>query len=112
MSTDPTAWLLGQVDEDERIAQAAPRRDWTVYLAGDSDTGELTEQRVLDHVARHDPARVLAEVAAKRAILDLHDQGDKADECAICFAVWPCGTLRALATVYADRDGYDERWRP
>lgn len=56
------------------------------------------------HIARHDPARVLREVEAKRAIvaltLNLTD-GDP-DE---------FSTLRHLAAVYSDHPDYDEAWR-
>jgi hypothetical protein len=58
------------------------------------------------HIARWDPARVLAEVDAKRQILDLatdvtemsHDTADT--------------MIRLLALPYADRPGYREEWRP
>jgi Family of unknown function (DUF6221) len=66
------------------------------------------------------PARVLREVAAKRAILGEHrpepdgggyyctcceDHRDDAD-----YIEWPCPTVRALAAVYADRPGWREEW--
>jgi hypothetical protein len=69
------------------------------------------------HIAAHDPARVLREVEAKRSLVNAHERrpmskGDTAD-CAHCWgAVWPCPTLRLLASVYDDRPGYQETWRP
>ena len=75
--------------------------------------------------------RTHAEVASKRAILDLHrdlgadffepdhpDAGDDSvvrptgtHECAECHhAEWPCATVRHLAAVYADHPGYDPAW--
>jgi hypothetical protein len=71
-----------------------------------------------EHIARHDPARVLAEVAAKRRIVQLHGEtmlphvggGGMCRECES--ASYPCSTVQHLAAVYADRDGYREEWRP
>ena len=77
--------------------------------------------------------RTVAEVASKRAILDLHrDLGadfynpDHPDadadgvvrpngthECASCHhEEWPCPTVRYLATVYADHPDYSAEWAP
>lgn len=53
------------------------------------------------HIAEHDPARVLAEVDAKRLLLDLHKQCEAS-----------CYILRVLALPYSDRPGYQEAWRP
>jgi hypothetical protein len=78
------------------------------------------------------PDRLLAEIAAKRAILAAHRRivgphvdwhgGDEPDEsgaaCSTCgyyseYAVrWPCETLERLAVVYAGHPDYDEEWRP
>lgn len=69
------------------------------------------------------PDRVLAQVAAHRAILDLHrprvlPRSHPTHRCQECGDVdeapveWPCPTVRHLATTYADRDGYDPDWRP
>lgn len=88
------------------------------------------------HIARHDPASVLADVEAKRRILDLHHPYDHRGEhgdatfCSECqwdhvndepridnqpvegFGTHPCLTLLALALPYVDHADYDERWRP
>lgn len=83
------------------------------------------------HMARHDPARVLAEVAAKRRLLDEHadygeglgqtpdgDYGMIPAACTTCgtpseYAVaWPCPTLRTLALSYAGHPDYRQEWRP
>jgi len=67
-------------------------------------------------------ARVLAECKAKRAIIGLH--ADREGDCEQCscygyFAVtdgfhdheeFPCPTLCATATVYADHQDYDPAW--
>lgn len=86
---------------------------------------------VAEHIARHDPARVLAECEAKQRIVALHRQAEGPNYrgtecCARCTADgeypadddytdeqnWPCPTLRALAAVYADHEDYREEWRP
>ena len=82
-----------------------------------------------EHIARHDPARVLAEVAAKRRIVDLHSpervwtgSGYEDDKCTTCmlhesdlygreYETVPCPTLRALGLPHARHPDYDESWR-
>jgi hypothetical protein len=67
-----------------------------------------------EHIALHDPARVLAEVDAKRRILALHDEQHDCDGDPRSYAdpYEGCRTLRLLALPYADRPGYREEWRP
>jgi hypothetical protein len=72
----------------------------------------------------HQRARVLREVAAKRAIVALHPPTNTyaplGPDCGACgyligelFSTvdWPCPTLRHLAAVYADHPDYREEWR-
>lgn len=60
------------------------------------------------------PARVLAEVVAKRAILAEHvnqfADDDPFPRC-IVDGNWPCSTLLALASVYADHPDFDPAWK-
>ncbi|MBX6358139.1 MAG: hypothetical protein IRZ05_20110 [Micromonosporaceae bacterium] len=60
------------------------------------------------HIARHDPARVLADVDAKRRIIEAalgeQDHGD--------FGWAWTQVLALLALPYADRPGYQDEWRP
>lgn len=65
------------------------------------------EVRTIDamHIARWHPARVLAEVDAKRQIIDrcvdaFNDEQDMVHD-----------VLRLLALPYTSHPGYDERWR-
>jgi hypothetical protein len=134
---DLTAFLRAQLNEDEAAAEATlplhlrvgrfrgkeiPR--WRITKSGagiiDEDGGTLRAQQIFpaeaDHVIRHDPARVLREVDAKRAIVDDLaefirwgarkglDYQDGVDACE--------RTLKRLALPYADRPGYREGWRP
>jgi hypothetical protein len=72
--------------------------------------------------------RVLAECAAKRRIVELHqptamlveltEPGRRVPVCQTCGypddkygTEWPCGTLRILAQPYADRPGFPDEWR-
>lgn len=121
-------WLTAQLDADEPAARHAYGSNW------DTDHGDeagiewvITEDMHLcegdaasmQHIARHDPAAVLADIASKRGIIasctavlaelnderrsdrDYYGAGDLADK-----------TLRLLALRYAGRDGYREEWRP
>ena len=51
------------------------------------------------HIARHDPARVLRQAEAHRRILAVHQLEDGG--CESCTSeYWPCPTVRALAHAY------------
>lgn len=141
-------FLLARIAEDERAAsKVAPlghnfdmggrRQDERFthgrmgYASADGYPRGLPDAGEGVHFARHDPARVLAECAAKRAIATLHgpveDLGWKSGAenagneylwCGSCGSLddspepFPCGTLRHLAAVYAYHPDYDEEWRP
>jgi uncharacterized protein DUF6221 len=113
--TDLLAWLRVQLDDDERIAKAA---DEAVTASGGSwDAPTVPVWGPFGrHIARHRSARVLADVAAKRAILDWHARPDcnhcstqrLIDDDALAY----CTLVRLLAQPFADHSGYDETWRP
>ncbi|MFE0470444.1 DUF6221 family protein [Streptomyces sp. NPDC058947] len=137
---DLVRWLGEQLDEDERMAKATTERqpydEWDAVGAGDDDDAARSHWGVVRiarmaqspaarslavHIARHDPARVLREIDAKRQLLDLHEPGEMeyvdGDVCMACDVrggepFYPCKTLRLLALPYADRPGYREEWRP
>lgn len=122
-----TEFLTARYDEREAVARRAysqgewrsgstygmfvsvEARSWTVV------SGEW-ERSDADHIALNDPAYVLADIAAKREIVELHS-GDEP----LCG--WsqdartshdeepPCDTLRLLALPYTDHPDYDEAWR-
>lgn len=129
MVTDMVAWLRAQLDEDERVARQVPLKrgpSWvalgaTVYNVSDDPrhVAEFYEPAYAVHVARHDPTRVLADVAAKRAILD------HVDEWAETLYVTPEGwtpqattayrmamtwTVHHIVRPYADRPGFNPEW--
>ncbi|MYU22931.1 DUF6221 family protein [Streptomyces sp. SID8352] len=140
-------WLRAQLDEDERTAQGAAWADdataWHTkpspydtrgagqrwYVEDALDDGVVTNvdpqasdaEGVARHIARHDPARVLREIDAKRRLVALHEPGETeyvdGDVCMACDVrggepFYPCKTLCLLALPYADRPGYQEAWRP
>jgi hypothetical protein len=122
---DLIAWLRTQLDEDERVAREAARDGGTwrgsdsgIYYDYDSGDGpfavgsyEYLDDRYWQHITRWDPARVLAEVEAKRRILDwLIETGGILD----AVEVWSADVgapIRMLALPYAGRDGWREEWR-
>jgi hypothetical protein len=134
-----TEFLLARIAEDEYVARAfvnelGEAQRWqadevggTVRRIGTPPFGlSNVEARTpthltADHIARHDPARVLAECEAKRRIVErdgkyLIEQWRRySDEHHKTFDEWftkPYGTtLRDLASVYADHPDYDEAWR-
>ncbi|MFH9403281.1 DUF6221 family protein [Streptomyces sp. NPDC017638] len=139
-------WLGEQLDEDERIAQEAsgwlkPAAHWSLDewfgretphsliaqgsprlpVAGGHFTADPVPTVQGEHIVRHDPARVLHEIDAKRRLLELHapDQMEyvDGDVCMVCDVrgeepFYPCATVRLLALPYAGRPGYREEWRP
>lgn len=110
--SDLAAFLRERLDEDEAVARTADERVSYWY-----QPGEDPEHLEWEHIARHGPARVLAEVAAKRAIVDLHwqwqDEEGPVDICDACDGMrYPCLTMLHLAVVYADHPDYDEAWKP
>jgi hypothetical protein len=130
--SDLVAFYAARLDEDEATAKAAADPDpvWTqpdperypgkiedsvgvvVY-----DEGCPTSDQAA-HIARHDPARVLREVEAKRAILANYDAaferrrqhpGDVASAADLLAMV---RIVKLLVAVYSDHPDYDPGWRP
>lgn len=148
---DLVEFLNARLDEDEQTARAATDGPWTIRSLGRHDLStvvmgnellaQLDGSRAASnsvHMAVHNPARVLAEVDAKRRIVELHgivhrnigwledgfEEGGEVAVCGLCVPrhsgfrtraevpEGPCPTLRLLALPYADHADYDEAWRP
>jgi hypothetical protein len=70
-----------------------------------------------EFIAANDPDRVLRQVQAHKAILGEHE-GLANGACNTCsegmfsgeHQVYPCRTIKALVSIYSDRDGYQEEW--
>jgi hypothetical protein len=132
-------WLEAQLDDDQCVAEAAhlnPWRwnywdadvngdvpSWAELMSGDDVVIACEGQLVMfgtadaEHIALHDPAAVLADIAAKRAIITDHQSGS----CAMCWTSpndppererTYCRTVKLLATAYANRPGWDPSWAP
>jgi hypothetical protein len=111
-----TEFLTARLDEDEAAARDAyyEGQRWIteeegVYRYPDDDLDLVhSANRKTDarHIARWDPARVLREVEAGRAILAEHRTaaGWSSEN-------WP-RTLRLLAAVWSDHPDYQQKWGP
>lgn len=101
--------------------------EWHLGYGGEHNTlplkiAESEELRTADgaHIVRHDPARVLREVAAKRAILKAYPADDH--EPYVAFGDWEsCSdscprrildeVLKLLANAWSDHPDFDPAWR-
>ncbi len=94
---------------------------WGAVVSRNADGDGWSPMPAFEHMARWDPARVLAEIEAKRAILREHasSEGDNpvCGRCAFhraaarCRPVpFPCLTVRLLAAPYAGRPGWHGAW--
>jgi hypothetical protein len=117
-------FLNARLDEDEAYArfafadhnQAEPTwhevRSGAVSLGDHEDELLTFDAGTSRHIARHDPARVLAEVAAMRHLVDAHHPIDPCDaHDPVTMESEPCDTLLHLAAVHADHPDYDQEWR-
>jgi Family of unknown function (DUF6221) len=114
---DLLAFLRERLDEDEQVAQAALDIDARVFAPP-----EFTVTYQWARMTRHQsggrgtgfepgapsPARVLADVAAHRAIVDWID-GELADDAT---QQMPWDLACHLAAVHADHPDFREEWRP
>lgn len=135
---DIVEFLAARLDEDQRIAQAAYGElesarsqyspdEWEALDSPDLDVPNDDRPGIYHHgldawwtfAGQHQrPSRALADVAAKRAILELHEPtgSDLFDDgirwCRSCPSGdgWPCLTVRALTQSYADHPDYDPAW--
>ena len=129
-------FLLERIAEDEVAATAAGNLQFWRYdneplgWSLENDGGErilTVDSRTIavgnywNHAARHLPARVLAECAAKRHLIELHHTAVQQVEMAgpgpaapilTAVAGTYAATLRVLASTYADHPDYREEWKP
>jgi hypothetical protein len=137
-------FLIARLGEDEAAAKAATPGPWKAEPihygpnSGEPDWSITAEKRTViwgeesleragdaAHIARHDPVRAIADVAAKRMIMRVHHPyvcGPWPHACQGCphsgtddpytEHVDQCPVLRALACVYSDHADYDQEWAP
>ena len=132
---DILAFITAQLDADE----AAAKKPWGLDWRAEGSPGrmgvvdaDMAEPLILDgnddgtieFCVHFQPRRMLADIAAKRAILERHkpDGDPDGDECSTCWGVndysddnapqgFPCETVRLLAAQFADRPGFNPPWR-
>jgi predicted Zn-ribbon and HTH transcriptional regulator len=145
--SDLIAFIERRLDEDERLARDALHPDavspgeWVTEQHGthsEPNRCHIAEDRRghywsvafevfipnAEHMARHDPARVLREVEAKRRVLARHHEeshvygqicrgcgfeGDNEDPRNF---IDECEELRDLASVWSDHPDYRTEWSP
>lgn len=78
-----------------------------VTVADDNrEVADYAIAECIDHIARHDPSRVLADVESKREILAEHSRpkpltwAPDDPSCPTCDEPWPCWMVRILARPY------------
>lgn len=117
-----TEFLLARIAEDEDlVTPASPRED---RVGGNGI--DWAEVGAIREVLMVSESRVRAECAAKRRIVGEHRTRAAAYTgmtvesypcCDVCSAggeypgVYPCATLCALASVYADHPDFDPAWK-
>lgn len=88
--------LRAELLRREEIAQRATA--WRVTFG---TTKQGVRHRLIEFANANDPAFVLRTIQAHRAILDRHGPGvSHPEECGRCNDPFPCGDLRALASIY------------
>jgi hypothetical protein len=101
----------GQVREPE-IEDRADSDDYGSYRR-DFDGNDVLPNRHCGYALIFDPARVLREVAAKRALVEDHDDQH---ECATGrpydFPYIGCNVLRYMAAVHSGHPDYRPEWQP
>lgn len=121
-----TEFLIARIAEDDAVARAAawvpdpdePYDDYDNPWA--KDHGEFASRggARFTHILRNDPARVLAECAAKRAIIEqaapalnlIGGFQDTVTEREYMLAVIAKRSIRTLAAVHADHPDYSPEW--
>lgn len=120
---DLSEFLLARIAEDEDAARRAAFgygagwaserddvEDWSVVHAdGQRDMVGCEDRDVTRHIARHDPARILAECDAKRRIITLMRDG-YTDRDVEYWSLYKA--LQCLALPFAGHESYREEWRP
>jgi hypothetical protein len=117
---DLITWLRAQLDDDERVARLWPEHDWRAVGDEVVSTEDLVvaESGAAEHIARWDPARVLALIADVRRMIRMFeqraDEGQQPGGQVFGYHATGMGTAIRCITegLYADREGYRDEWRP
>jgi hypothetical protein len=133
VSSDLVTFVRARLDEDEQVAlSTGPETIWRPDSAWATDLlNPLPSQRRdhpgympmittedLEHIARHDPARVLREVQAARALVRRYEEiaslvlpyyPEERDQ---GYAEGLEAALRATAMAWSDHPDYQAKWAP
>lgn len=137
--TDLAAFILARIAEDEEAARAATAGPWLAAtpsgpkrrkqqysvlgvesLRGQGEKGALAvfaglnQHRADDaeHAARHDPARMLAQCTALRAVVESYVEREEDSEAVRDPDYWDVPiVLEHLASIWAEHPDYDPAWR-
>ncbi|MBO2447582.1 hypothetical protein J4573_10830 [Actinomadura barringtoniae] len=126
--SDLVDFLRARIDKDEALARACAAAPWRALPAGqivvdspDSDAApapapvaSAENLTYAEHIARHDPARVLRDVETRRRLIAEYEKNAwRASQGRGEQYVDPWETtLRLLAEVYDHHPAYQEAWRP
>ena len=93
----------GQIDLSANLPERQPpdNRPWDAHV-------QTNDSRVSRYMVRYDPARVLREVAAKRAIVEFCDDDPLFLEGGYAYTD---RALRLLAMVYDNHPDFNQAWR-
>lgn len=105
-----------QSDAPHELASQPGKRDWTAVVVGvvfdrafDYPDGGCASEADASHIARHDPARVLAECAAKRELVGLLTDAELGPIHADAWHMLKVAVGR-FATMYVDHPDYRQEW--
>ncbi|MFF3158491.1 DUF6221 family protein [Streptomyces sp. NPDC057910] len=137
LDEDETVAHLAAEPESWMELNRQPRADWHVQLWADPDVAaviadpessaypvaatpdgmdERDAEARATHIARHDPARVLADVEAKRELLGRYEALESGvlvmTGAESILSEYRRVVLPSLALPYADHPDYREEWRP
>lgn len=126
MSTDLVTFLRARLDEDEATLRQPPGPHSDYH--GSDPYGAFSPSCPACLDGWPGRGRALAEVEAKRQIVELHRAGVtsvgtlpsgpySSQRCTTCEpqrdvpgSWWPCATIRAVALAYRDHPDYDPAW--
>lgn len=122
---DLVEFLRARLDDDEAQALAASPGPWSPNAESDEVTAvdgitvcdgfALSNNQLratVEHIARHDPVRVLADVESTRKIVDRCEREMRSYVGTGAQAATPYLVLRLLALRYASDPAYREEWKP
>ena len=129
MNEDIVSFLQARFDEDADLARRCDGDEGCGRWTANSGTVDFCQSdltgfhpTIAEHVARHDPERVLREVTAKQRTLDRHSLSptvndpelpwDSRNDCQYDGEAWPCPDLLDLALPYADHPDHRPDWQP